>query len=78
MTKGGSQHMVITVHTQNGKVISVVDENGNEATKVEPLELQEIEDNKGGFKHVGTVLHAHSSPGCVYFMIGGWWFKICR
>jgi hypothetical protein len=70
--------MIITVETDTGKVVKVVDENGNEGTKIDPKEVQEIYDSKVGFRHVGVILHAHSSPGCVFFVIGGRAFRICR
>jgi len=63
MTKGGSKHMKIKVETATGKVVKVVDENGNEATRVDLKELEEIYQSKDGFKYVGSILHAHSSPG---------------
>jgi len=63
MTKGGSKHMKIKVETETGKVVKVVDENGNEATPVDPNELEKIYQSKGGLKYVGVILHTHSSPG---------------
>jgi len=70
--------MMITLDTETGKAVKVVDENGNEATRVDPKEIDKIYHSREGFKYVGSILHAHSSPGCVYFIIGGWYFKICR
>ena len=77
MTKGGSKQMIITADTETGKVVSVVDENGNQATRVDPKELDKIYESQDGFKFVGTILHAESSPGCFYLILGGWPFKIC-
>ena len=77
MTKGGSKHMKIKVETETGKVVKVVDENGNEATPVDPKEIEKIYQSEDGFKYVGTILYTHSSPGCVYLCLGGTWYKIC-
>lgn len=63
MTKGGSKNMIITVETKTGKTLEVVDEHGNEGERVDPKEIEEIYNSEAGFKHVGTILHAHSSPG---------------
>ena len=72
-----SKHMIITVETKTGKTVKIVDENGNHATEVDPKEIEEIYKSKDGFKFVSTILHAHSSPGCVYYFIGGKYFKFC-
>ena len=78
MTKGGSKNMKIKVETETGKVVKVVDENGNEATPVDPKEIEKIYQSKDGFKYVGSILHAESSPGCSYYFFGGRFFRICR
>jgi len=57
-----SKHMIITVETKTGKTVKVVDKNDNDATEVDPKEIEEIYNSDAGFKHVGLVLHAHSSP----------------
>ena len=76
MTKSGSKYMKIKIETETGNIVKIVDEKGNNATKVDPAQMEQISQSQG-FKHVGTILHAHSSPGCVYFMLGGRAFKIC-
>ncbi|MBE9572831.1 MAG: hypothetical protein IMF11_19580 [Proteobacteria bacterium] len=77
MTERGSEHMIITVDTETGKVVNVLDENGKKATPVDPKEVEQIYQSKG-FKYVGVILHAESSPGCSYFFFGGNFFRICR
>lgn len=78
MTKGGSKHMIITVDTETGKVVEpVVDENGNEATRVDPEQIEKIYQSENGFKFVGSILHAESNPRCVFFSIGGRYYRIC-
>ena len=72
-----SKHMIITVETKTGKVVKVVDENGNDATEVDPKDIEEIYKSKDGFKYVSTILHAHSSPGCVYISWGGNYYALC-
>ena len=76
MTKSGSKYMKIKIETETGNIVKIADEKGNKATKVDPTELEQISQSQG-FKHVGTILHTHSSPGCVYVHVGGWAFKIC-
>ena len=63
MAKGESRNVIITVETETGKVLKVVDENGNEGQRVDPKEIEKIYNSEAGLKHVGLVLHAHSSPG---------------
>ncbi len=77
MAKGGSKKMIIEVETATGNVVKVEDEKGKKAQKVTQTELQQIYQSKNGFKHVGTILHTHSSPGCVYIIIRGKVFKFC-
>ena len=76
MTKGGSKKMKIKVETATGKTLEVVDEKGRKATVLTPAQVQAIYD-KGGFKYVGTILHAHSSPGCVYYFFAGQYWAVC-
>jgi len=72
-----SKHMIITVETKTGKTVKIVDENGNDATEVDPKEIEEIYQSRDGFKHIGSILYTHSSPGCVYLCLGGTCYKIC-
>ena len=68
---------VITIDVDNGKVVSVVGQNG--AVVVDPAPEQELEpiyQGAAGLKHVGAVIHTHSSPGCVYWWQGHW-IKVC-
>jgi hypothetical protein len=77
MTEHGSKRMMIALDTGTGNVVKVEDENRNEATRVDSKELEGIYQSKNGFKYVGSILHVHSSPGCLYFVLGGWGWKIC-
>jgi hypothetical protein len=77
MTKSGSKHMKIKVDTATGKTLKVADEHGNLATPVTQAEIDQIYQSPDGFKYVGVILHAESSPGCTYLVMGGTWFKIC-
>ena len=79
MAKGRSKskHMIITLEAEGGKIVSVVDENGRKATKLSSKELDRIHKSRRGLRHVGTILHSHSSPDCLYFIIGGWAVRIC-
>ena len=77
MTKGGSQFMKIELDTATGKKLKVVDEHGNKATPVDQAEIDRIYQTPGGFKYVGVILHAESSPGCAYIFLGGATYKVC-
>jgi hypothetical protein len=80
MTERGSKskHMIITADTETGKIVSILDENGRPATKVtDPDEMDKVHGSPAGFRHVATILYAHSSPGCFYLVSGGWAYKIC-
>jgi hypothetical protein len=77
MTKSGSKYFKIKINTETGEIVKKVDENNNPATQVTQQEMDQIYQNQG-FKHVATILHSHSSPGCAYIVIGGWAFRICR
>jgi len=78
MTKSGSKYFKIKINTDTGEVVKKGDEKGNDATEITQAELQQVYQSKAGVQHVGTILHAHSSPGCVYIVIGGRVFRICR
>jgi hypothetical protein len=76
MTKSGSKYMKIKIEAETGKVVKIVDEKGNKATELTSEELQEIYQNKAP-KHIGEILHIHSSPGCVIVVILGTPYLIC-
>ena len=76
MESGESKYTIIKIETATGQIVSVEDENGNPAEKVDSKELERIYDG-AGFTYVTTTCHSHSSPGCVYIWIRGWPFKIC-
>ena len=63
MTKSGSKYFKIKIDTDTGDVVKKADEKNIQATEVTPEELEQIHQSPNGFKHVGTILHAHSSPG---------------
>ena len=75
-TKRGSKYFKIKIDTETGAVVEKVDENNNPATQLTPAELQQLYNTKNP-RHIATILHTHSSPGCVYIVIGGWGFKKC-
>ena len=69
--------VVITIDIDNGKVISLVGQNG--AVVQDPAPQQDIEtgyNGPAGLKHVGAAVHTHSSPGCLYWWQGHW-IKVC-
>ena len=62
MTKKGSKYIKIKIKTETGELVKVTDENGNPATQLTPEELQQIYQTHSP-RHLGTLLHYHSSPG---------------
>jgi uncharacterized protein Veg len=74
---GKAKHMNIKVDAETGNVLEIIDDSGNKAEMVAPEKLNEIYKSETGFKYIATVLHAHSSPGCVYYISGGWAYRIC-
>ncbi len=77
MTKKQTKYLKLKISTETGEFVKKTDEDGNPATEVTQQEIDQIYQSPEGFKHVGTILHTHSSPGCIYVVIGGWGFKIC-
>ena len=77
MTKSGTRHMKIKLEAATGNTLEVKDENGNDATTVTPEAMEQIYYSERGFKYVGVILHAESSPGCVYYVTGGRVYRIC-
>jgi hypothetical protein len=76
MAKGGSKFFKLKINTETGQIVKKVDENNNQAIQVTQQEIDDIYQNQG-FKHVATILHSHSSPGCVYVSMGSLIFKLC-
>jgi len=72
-----NKKMKIKVKKATGEIVYVKHENDDDADDVTEQELQQIYESPEGFRHVCTVLHAHSSPGCVYYIRGGKAYKIC-
>jgi hypothetical protein len=72
----GSKYMKITISTETGKIVKIVDEKDNKATELTPTELKQIYKNQKP-EHIGTILYTHSSPGCVISDLGGYAVKIC-
>jgi hypothetical protein len=66
-SKGEYKQFIITLDKKTGSFVSLVDEKGNKPTEVSPEELSEIYHSKDGFRHVITLVHAHASPGCIYY-----------
>jgi hypothetical protein len=80
MAVGKGKKMKIKVRTDNGKHEPVVGIDGPNENQPEELTSEQMEQiyQDPGFKHVGVILYAKSSPGCVYFVVGGRAFRVCR
>ena len=76
MPQNQRKYMKLKISTETGEIVKNVDEHNVSADPVDPAELQQIYQSKG-FKHVGTILHTHSSPGCIIVVILGIPFMIC-
>lgn len=78
MEKDGYITMKVTVKETTGEVVSVTDESGkNKATPIDPDHLSEIYRSAEGFRYAGVMLHTHSSPNCITYVLGGWALRIC-
>ena len=77
MTQGGSKKMKIKAKELTGEVLAVMHNDNTPADEVSKEEIQQIYESQDGFRYVGLILHAHSSPGCWYFFFAGKWYKIC-
>ena len=77
MTKPGSKskYFKMKINTETGEVVKIKDEHENSGTQLTPQELEQL--YQSDFKYVGAIFHTHSSPGCVYYVVGGWAIKIC-
>jgi hypothetical protein len=75
MAQGGSKWMKIKVDAATG-ACEVKDNSDVEPAEMGQTELEQISQSNG-FTHVGTILHSHSSPGCVWFVMGGRIFVVC-
>jgi hypothetical protein len=78
MKKDKAKYMKIKLEIETGRVVKIIDENGNKAKKVSQKEVAEIYQSKTGFKHLGTILHTHSSPGCITVIFAGKAFRLCN
>ena len=79
MTQDGPIQITITVERLTGKLIEARDKNRKEAEQVDPEEIERIYNSQDGFRYVATLLHAHSSPGCIYYYDFALrrWVRIC-
>jgi hypothetical protein len=73
----GSKYFKIKIDTDTGQVVEKVDGNNNPAKELTPQEIQNLYQNLAP-QHIGILLFTHSSPGCVYFVVGGRAFRVCR
>jgi hypothetical protein len=71
-----SEKMIITVSTQTGEILSILDEGGNKPTELTPEQADKIY-RTVGFRYVGVILYHHLSPGCVSVDIGGTTWVFC-
>lgn len=77
MMQAKPKKMKITLDVETAKLVKVVDDDETEATQVTQAEMDRIHNSANGFRFVGTILHTHSSPGCMYITIAGNTYKIC-
>lgn len=77
MEEISSRYINIKLEMETGRMVEIVDENGKKADPVSQAEIITIYESDIGFKHIGTILHTHSSPGCVTVKIAGKAFRLC-
>ncbi|MGD1969900.1 MAG: hypothetical protein PVH97_07080 [Desulfobacterales bacterium] len=74
-SKSKSDKMKIKVKTKDGAV-EVKGNNGEQPDYLSEQESQEVY-NDPATQRIGEILFRHSSPGCVYYYIGGRARRIC-
>ena len=58
----------------------VVDVKGHDPNPISEKELNQAEIDQllqGEYKDIGKIVHTHSSPGCVTYILGGYAVQIC-
>ena len=71
-----SKWIKIRIDFESGEVeeVKTHDPGGSE----KQLNQQEIDELlQGSHQYIGKLVHTHSSPGCVTYILGGWARKIC-
>ena len=79
MTQDGPVEIILKVDRATGTLIEVRKTNEVEIEFVDPEEAGKIYKSKDGFRYVVTLLHAHSSPGCIWYFdpVLKKWVRIC-
>ena len=70
------QFLEASVEEETGKVLKVMNKNGEQLDPVTQADFEKIY-QADGFKYVGTILHSKNSPGCIYVIFGGVPYRIC-
>lgn len=76
MKKVSSKYIKIKIETESGNIVKIKDGNENDATDVSEQEFREVQQHPNT-RQVAEILHAHSSPGCIYVVVRGWVRKVC-
>jgi Na+-transporting NADH:ubiquinone oxidoreductase subunit NqrC len=71
-SKSGKKLIKMWVDKANGQILKVkhVKDDGSEGDAIPVSPPQSAQ-------YIGTILYTHSSPGCVYYVIGGTALKVC-
>jgi hypothetical protein len=79
MTKHGpnTKYFKIKIDFDTGEVVKIKSENPNThpARELTQQELDQLLQSE--YKDIGKIVHTHSSPGCVTYILGGWAIQIC-
>lgn len=67
--------MVIHLDVEDGTIL-VKDENGKQIPEAGDLAV-EVNGKRVIKRHDCSIVFTHSSPGCVYVLIGGRWYRRC-
>lgn len=67
MTQDGPVEIILKVERATGTLIQARVKNKDDFETVDPEEIEKIYNSRDGFRYVVTLLHAHSSPGSIYY-----------
>jgi hypothetical protein len=67
MTQDGPVEIIFKFDRATGTLIEARGINTEKVEEVDPKEIERIYKGQDGFRYVVTLLHAHSSPGSIYY-----------
>ena len=77
MNDSGAKYVTFKVNAMSGVIESVIPDDKQKEIEPRADALKNIQEGETGFRFVTTILHSHSSPGCVYYFYRGRWYMVC-